>query len=216
MLVMWIPKTAQELVEAISNGALPHEATAFEVKKQPPVAAKNLDMAVDVAAMSTDGGVIIYGVDEDRATDTFTPTPFTLAGFKERISEVVASNTREPVEFAVHELPLDGDPTQGFVAVVVPASLRAPHMVESKGQYHYYGRIPGGNRLLSQADVARCCTSAGSGSRMPPSRRSTRPSGTPRSPRCMAALISTSLLCRWSRIRASASEPWWGVATLYS
>ena len=150
---MWFPKTAQELSDAISNGVLPHEATSLDYKRQPPVAAKNVEMAIDVAAMSTDGGVLIVGVAEDRTAKTFSPTPFSLVGFKERISQVVDSHVREPIEFAVHELQLDTDATQGFAAVVVPASLRAPHMVETTGQY--YGRQPGGNRVLGEADVAR-------------------------------------------------------------
>ena len=155
MTSMWFPKNAQELIDAIDNAVLPHEATALDYKQQPPVRVKNSEMAVDVGAMSTEGGVLLYGVAEDRAKKTFSPTPFNLVGFKERISQVVETHVREPVEFAVYELQLDTDPTQGFAAVVVPASLRAPHMVESNGQYQYYGRQPGGNRVLGEADVAR-------------------------------------------------------------
>ena len=148
-----VPQTAQELVDAINNGTLPHEATVFEVKKQPPVAAKILDMAVDVAAMSTDGGVIIYGVDEDRATDAFTPTPSHSLASR---SESARSSRRTPVSRS-------SSPSTNCRSTVTRArgsSLSLcphrceHHMVESKGQYHYYGRIPGGDRILGQADVA--------------------------------------------------------------
>jgi predicted HTH transcriptional regulator len=152
---MWSPKTTKELEEAITNGTLPREPTAFEVKAQLPGASKNSDIAADVAAMAVEGGYIIYGVAEDKAAGTFTANPIPLKGEKERIGQVVASYAQEHIEFEVHELPLDADPTMGYLVVEVPASARAPHMVESKGRYQYYGRQPGGNRILGEAEVAR-------------------------------------------------------------
>jgi len=97
--------------------------------------------------------VVIYGVEEDTAAKTFTATPFSLVGFKERISQVVDTRIREHIDFAVYELQLDTDPTQGFAVVVVPPSLRAPHQEEATGRY--YGRQPGGNRVLGEAEIAR-------------------------------------------------------------
>ncbi len=60
-----MPKTAEELVAALDEGTLPHETAHYEYKKQLPPAKKNADMAVDVAAMTADSGVIIYGVEQD-------------------------------------------------------------------------------------------------------------------------------------------------------
>ena len=48
------------------------------------------------------------------------------------MSDVVSSNVREQVDFAVFELPLDDDPSQGFLVLDIPASAHAPHMVETK------------------------------------------------------------------------------------
>ena len=111
-------------------------------------------MAVDVAAMATDGGVIIYGVREDKAAVTFSATPIELAGAKDRISDIVVASVRERIEFDVRLLPLDGDPTHGFVVVDIPASIRAPHMVETKGEFRFYGRVPGGNVMLTESQIA--------------------------------------------------------------
>jgi hypothetical protein len=153
---MWLPKTTKDLEEAIANGTLPREPTAFEVKAQlPATTAKNPDIAVDVAAMATDGGCIVYGVAEDKAAGTFTANPIPLQGVKEKIGQIVESHVQERIEFEVYELPLDNDPTRGYVVVEVPVSARAPHMVESKGRYQYYGRQPGGNTILGEAEVAR-------------------------------------------------------------
>jgi hypothetical protein len=152
---VWSPSSANELIAAIDDRKLPHESAAFEVKKQLPDRNKNSDIAADVAAMATDGGVIVYGVLEDKEKVTFTATPISLAGVKDRISDIVTSHVREEVPFDVRLLELDDDPTIGFVVIDVPASIRAPHMVESKGEYRFYGRVPGGNQLLSEAQVAR-------------------------------------------------------------
>lgn len=153
--VVWSPSSAADLISAIQGRWLPYESAAFEVKKQLPAPNKNSDIAIDVAAMATDGGVIIYGVLEDKENVTFSATPIALAGVKDRISNIVAAYVREDVFFDVRLLELETDPTSGFVVIDVPASIRAPHMVESKGEYRFYGRVPGGNQLLSEAQVAR-------------------------------------------------------------
>jgi len=104
--------------------------------------------------MSTEGGLIIYGVREYKEMGTFAATPIELAGVRERIGEVVASHVHERVQLSVHELPLADDSTNGFVLVEVPASPRAPHMVQTKGHHRYYGRTPAGNVILDQTQVA--------------------------------------------------------------
>ena len=151
---MFPPRTAAELTEAIDNGTLPHEAAGLDVKAQLPERNKRADIAVDVAAMATDGGVLIYGVLEDKEAGTFSSSPLELAGVQELISEVVMANVRERIELSVTTLPLDDDPANVFVLVEVPGSLRAPHMVEKKGEYRFYGRGPAGNVPLTEAQVA--------------------------------------------------------------
>jgi hypothetical protein len=151
---MWSPKTSAELIQAIDEDTLPHEAAAFEVKTKLPERSKNSDIAVDVAAMATDGGIIIYGVLENKEKATFMATPISLVGVKDRISEIISSNIREEVSFDVRLLPLEGDPSTGFVVVEVPASVRAPHMVEVRGEHRFYGRVPGGNRPLTESRIA--------------------------------------------------------------
>jgi hypothetical protein len=151
---MWYPKTAKELEEAIADSTLPREPTGFELKSQLPEQKANPEIAVDVAAMATAGGYIVYGVKEHKEAGTFEATPIELQGVKERIGQIVGSYAQERIEFEVYELPLEDDPSRGYVVVEVPASARAPHMVESRGHYRFYGRQPGGNRILSEAEVA--------------------------------------------------------------
>ena len=61
---MWVPRDASEIEEAARSGAL-EETTSFDAKAELPSSKKNADLAVDIAAMSTDGGVLLYGVAED-------------------------------------------------------------------------------------------------------------------------------------------------------
>ena len=152
---MWIPANAAELERGLLDGSLPHESASFEVKAQLPVSASNSDIAVDVAAMSTDGGVIIYGVIEDKVTVTYTASPIPLQGVNDRISNIIVDTVKERVDFAVHLRPLASDSSMGYVVIDVPASVRAPHMVEVRGEYRYYGRAPGGNIRLTETQVAQ-------------------------------------------------------------
>ncbi len=59
---MWIPKSEEEIVNAVNSDAL-EESAIFDAKVELP--SKNIEIAKDIAAMSNDGGVIIYGIGED-------------------------------------------------------------------------------------------------------------------------------------------------------
>ncbi len=96
------------------------------MKAQLPASKASGYSLADVAAMATEGGVIIYVVLEDKAAMSFSPTPLELAGVKDRISDVVTANVRERVDFDIRLLPLDKEPARGFVVVDIPASARRP------------------------------------------------------------------------------------------
>jgi Schlafen, AlbA_2 len=153
--VAWTPHTAEELITALGDGTLPHESAYYEYKQALPAPNKSSDIAIDVSAMTVDGGLIIYGIAEDKATATFHESPIALSGAQERISNTVVASVRERPAFDVRLLVLPGDSATGFVLVDVPASPRAPHQVEVRGEYRYYGRVPGGNVLLTEGEVAQ-------------------------------------------------------------
>lgn len=150
---MWVPKTAVELEAAINANTLPPESATYEYKQQLPPTGKNVDIAIDVSAMSVDGGVIIYGVGEDKAAGSFFKAPIQLQGAVERISQTIESNVKERPEFTARPLPINGMPGEGYIVVDIPPSVRAPHMVEIKDEYRFYGRAPGGNRKLTQLEI---------------------------------------------------------------
>jgi hypothetical protein len=86
---MWIPKSCADLIAALTDL---QESSTIEFKREFPVPGRNEDLAVDIAAMTTDGGTIIYGLAENRETGVLTPNPIPLHGLKERITNVVRSS----------------------------------------------------------------------------------------------------------------------------
>jgi hypothetical protein len=151
---MWIPRTAEELERAAGEELL-KEKTRFEVKRELPASGKNADLAVDVSALTVDGGLLIYGIDEDEHERPTVLAPIELVGARQRIDQVVQTLVDEPPHIEVDELPLADDPARGYLVVVVPQSPRAPHQVAVRGDRRFYGRSDTGNRMLSEGEVAR-------------------------------------------------------------
>lgn len=131
------------------------ETPSFDAKADLPQPKKNSEVAKDVGAMATDGGVLLYGVAEDADGNPTIPQPIELAGAADRISQIVATSIAEVPFIDVRSLPCENEPSQGYLVVIVPQSARAPHMVVVGGENRYYGRSATGNRILSEGDVAR-------------------------------------------------------------
>ncbi len=151
---MWIPTDAQEIREAACAGRLA-ETPTFDAKASLPTENKNVELAKDVAAMATDGGVLLYGVAEDDHGQPTIPEPIPLQGTPERVGQIVSTSIAEVPFIEVQPYPLPDDAARGYLAVIVPQSSRAPHMVVVKGDNRYYGRGANGNRILSEGEVAR-------------------------------------------------------------
>ncbi len=151
---MWIPGDAAEIERAARAGELV-ETPTFDAKADLPAPTKNASLAVDVAAMSTDGGVLLYGIGEDEHGQPTVPLPIGLAGAGDRIGQIVATSISEVPYIDVRAYPLPHDQARGYLLVVVPQSARAPHQVTVGHDYRYYGRGATGNRRLSEGDVAR-------------------------------------------------------------
>jgi len=151
---MWIPNSASEIEGAATSGALT-ETAGFDAKEQLPPSHKNVSLAIDVSAMSTGGGVILYGVGEDSNKQPTVLKPIPLAGTRERIDAIVGSSLAEVPYIEVHSYPTDDDPSVGYIVVAIPASPRAPHQVTVKDELRFYGRGATGNRTLLEGEIAR-------------------------------------------------------------
>lgn len=151
---MWTPASFEEIEEAAADGRL-EERPAVEAKRELPRKGRSHDAAVDIAAMTTAGGTLIYGVAEDEQQRPRIPHPIELGGAAERIDQIAQTSISEPPYIEVRELPRDHDAQRGYLVVLVPKSPRAPHQVSVKGDLRYYGRGAKGNRTLTEGEVAR-------------------------------------------------------------
>jgi hypothetical protein len=151
---MWMPKSEQDILSAFDAGDL-IETANFDGKSALPGKGKGKDLAVDVAAMTADGGTLLYGVAEDKNKRLMVPNPFELAGARERVDQIVQTSISEPPTIEVHTIPTGDDPSLGYLVIAVLPSPRAPHMVIVGKEHRYYGRGATGNVLLSEGDVAR-------------------------------------------------------------
>jgi hypothetical protein len=149
---MWIPESAAELEQALAQGGLEETAT-FDGKRE---LGKSEDIAVDVCAMTVQGGVLLYGAGENADKTRLTEAhPFVLPGRRERVSQIARAGISEPPTIEIRALERDGSPGEGYLIVHVPQSARAPHQVILKGKHEgrFYGRDATGNRILTQVEV---------------------------------------------------------------
>jgi len=152
---MWVLGSAEEIEQAAADDAI-EEGPQMDAKAMLPPKGKNVDLAIDIAALANDGGVLIFGVGEDPATKRPTVlAPFALEGQRERIAQIVGSGLDESPTISVHALARASDPDNGYIVVVAPPSPHAPHMVTVGGKHRFYGRTATGNKILTQGEVAR-------------------------------------------------------------
>ena len=144
----WEPVTEDDIRTAASGGLL-EETHYVELKRAiPQGAGANKELARDIASLAVDGGLLLVGIDEE--TEPPSLTPLTLAGLPERIEQVARSLIDEPLPLRLRTIPATGSPAEGYVAISVPVSARAPHMVDGR----YYGRGDKTKHQLSDAEVS--------------------------------------------------------------
>ncbi len=150
---MWVPKSIDEITRALELGDL-EEHAQLDVKRALPAPKRGVDIAIDVAAMANDGGLILYGVEEDetgRPCRVHALHDLHLA--RERVDQVVQHALVGPPRIHIDLFPLKPGGDEGCLAVVVPASPEAPHMVLK--QQRFYGRGEAGNRPLEAPEIDR-------------------------------------------------------------
>lgn len=154
---MWAPTTADEVAQALAADTLP-ETLVFDGKEalpHPKDPRKSVDIATDVAAFAnSNGGMLLYGVGEDKHKRLTRSTPIPLAGAAERVDQIVRTGVAEAPVIEIRPLPLTPGAPNGYLAVIVPPSPRAPHMVVVDGEHRYYGRSATGNYTMGEAKVA--------------------------------------------------------------
>jgi hypothetical protein len=127
------------------------ETHRLELKRELPPGSdsSNKELARDLASLAIDGGLLIIGVDEDK---NYALTPVPLEGLAERVEQVAGSRIDEPLALdGFIQIESAAKPSDGYLLVRVPASPRAPHMVDNR----YWGRGDKTKYMLSDAQVER-------------------------------------------------------------
>lgn len=146
---MFVPRNLEDLKRMVEERL--EETTRLDFKRQFPEPGKNDDLAKDVAAMAnTDGGVIVYGIEQDKMGRAKELRPFTVSGAGERVALVAQSWLDEPLTVpSVYSIPCEEDGTTGFLVVEVPPSDRAPHFHRGAA----WGRTAKGNAPLTRRRI---------------------------------------------------------------
>src|SRR5580692_2644013 len=125
---MWFPKT-WESVEGLKG--LASETPSLDFKRQ---LGTPESIATDIAAMTVNGGVLLYGIVEDKETVVVSEIiPVELAGAEERLRQIASSRISPAPDFQVETVADPTDATRGILVVVIPASGLAPH--QANGRY---------------------------------------------------------------------------------
>ena len=152
---MWVPKTEQEIADRLDAGDL-IETEVFDLKRELPRKGRSVDLAIDVAQMANDGGVLLYGVGRESDDAPIALHPLDdLADQEERAAQIIATtiggNLHQFVR--INQIPAAADAGTGYIVVQVPASPNAPHMVLPKKRF--YGRVGTTTVELGQGEVDR-------------------------------------------------------------
>lgn len=139
---MWRPETWSDLESLLGQA---EETSGLDFKGE-------FTSTKDIAAMTVNGGTILYGVVENRETRVATKLqPQTLMGAEERIQQVVGTRIAPSPGIEVIPIPSPTDAAEGIVAVVVAPSLAAPHQVDGR----YLARRGSTTEYLEEAEVER-------------------------------------------------------------
>jgi hypothetical protein len=125
---VWYPRSWSEVNALIHDQAV--ETASLDFKKS---VTRNEEIAKDVAAMTLNGGVLIYGIDEDETTTLAREiTPVEVKGLETRFRQVVGSHISPVPHVDTEFIPKPDEPTEGVFVVVVPPSPVAPHQVAGR------------------------------------------------------------------------------------
>jgi hypothetical protein len=147
----WSPKTEQDLRDAADGGLLGESHFADFKRELGSSPNANRALARDLASFAIDGGTLIVGLDEDKATGNFNLAPQPLSGLSERVEQVARTVPDPPLAVLTSTIPSSTDASKGYLLVHVPSSAVAPHMVDNK----YLGRGDKTKHYFSDADVSR-------------------------------------------------------------
>jgi len=151
MSEIWTPSTADELERAVDTGAIVEthrqEFKRFGISEKSGRPQIPGSVARSLAGLAVDGGVLVLGVSELKEQHRYECVPQPLAGLAEAVDQIALTAVSPSLRVSIRALVRE--PGNGYLVVIVPASPRAPHMVDGS----YYGRGESTSRRLPDLEV---------------------------------------------------------------
>lgn len=123
---MWCPASWDQLTGLLGET----ESPSLDFKR---ALGSNEEIAKDITAMTVNGGVLLYGVDEDKRTCVATElVPIPIAGVEERLRQVSGTRIDPAPDVQVRVISSPDNPSAAVVAVAIPASALAPHQANKR------------------------------------------------------------------------------------
>lgn len=141
---MWQPRTWSDLLAA--RGVIA-EAPDRDFKAQ---MTSNREIAKDIAAMTIQGGLIAYGIEEDDQAVAKEITPIELSHVPEQVQQIADTAIWPTPAIALSVIADPDDAAQGVVIVTVPPSPLAPHYANDR----YPARSGTTTRYLAEREIA--------------------------------------------------------------
>jgi hypothetical protein len=141
---MWKPRSYSDIEAVIGLIA---ESPDLDFKRE---LSKPTDLAKDIAAMSVQGGVIAYGIDEDSQSVASEITPIQLHQVPEKIQNVVDTAIWPSPSITVDVITRQQGDSEGVVVVTVPPSPTAPHYTHNR----FPARAGTTTRYLTEREIS--------------------------------------------------------------
>lgn len=123
-LSMEAPRTWQEIESYVRN-RIP-ESNVLDFKRE---FGSGPELAKDVAAMTLDGGVLIYGIDEESSGNVAARITKVKLAKLDSVHQIVNSRVSPVPYIEVLPIPENAGDEDGVIVVVIPESPLAPHCV---------------------------------------------------------------------------------------
>ncbi|MEU4698844.1 AlbA family DNA-binding domain-containing protein [Nonomuraea dietziae] len=110
------------------------------------------DLADDITAMvNSGGGVLIIGVDTDKADRAATLHDHDLRTMEQRAVQAAREGVDEPIRIDPVPVPSQADPSIGQLVIIIPPSDRIPHLSVKRGRILH--RVGTHNKPMTRREV---------------------------------------------------------------
>lgn len=132
------------------------ESLTLEYKKELP--SNNIELAKDVSSFAnSNGGIIIYGIEEDNTTHKPTNLNPLDSGLEEKIENIILTSISPKLSVKIVAIKSTIEADKKYYTVYILSSSDAPYMVISGNNYRYYKRVNFSSVPMNDNEVKNLC-----------------------------------------------------------